>query len=137
MKMIYFIQQGEDGSIKIGHTDGKDAQKRLSELQTENPKKLHILATMKGDKTTEQNIYKRFISDRLYGGWFKPSPELMSFITFECTESLGYAFLKQSYSKIEKRLEALPKKYEKVISMQEVLIRELEHSVKTLKGKMR
>ncbi|NQT56480.1 MAG: GIY-YIG nuclease family protein [Desulfobacteraceae bacterium] len=78
--MIYFIQQGEDGPIKIGYTDDEDAQRRLSQLQTGTHHKLHILTTIEGNKLYETELHERFEGLKLSGEWFKPSETLLNYI---------------------------------------------------------
>ena len=77
--MIYFIQSGNDGPIKIGVTNG-DVEKRLRNLQLANPEPLRLLATMDGDSDTECELHKRFDLYRIRGEWFAPSAEVIGFI---------------------------------------------------------
>ena len=77
--MIYFIQQGESGPIKIGYTKGKIKQ-RIQSLQTGNPEPLKILATMRGTVKDEINLHKAFDAHRLFGEWFDPSKDIMEYI---------------------------------------------------------
>lgn len=76
--MIYFIQQGPHGPIKIGHTT--NAIRRLRNLQIGNPDPLHIVATTHGDPSLESKLHIRFQSLRIMGEWFKPGTELLEYI---------------------------------------------------------
>lgn len=66
--MIYFIQEGEDGPIKIG--SASDPQVRLGDLQVGNPTELRIVATRAGDARFERYLHRRFVLGRLRGEWF-------------------------------------------------------------------
>ena len=74
----YFIQSGDDGPIKIGFTSKEDPKERLRDLQTGNPAKLHLIATISGD--VERELHEQFKHDRISGEWFHASPELVNFI---------------------------------------------------------
>lgn len=75
---IYFIRMGEDGPIKIGRT--RDVQERLAGLQTANPYKLSILATIVAPTILELQIHAYFNEYRLEGEWFEPQPEVLEFV---------------------------------------------------------
>lgn len=66
--MIYFIQCGENGPIKIGMSD--DPYKRLEQLQTAHHEKLTLLWTT--INYSEQELHDVFNADRIRGEWFKP-----------------------------------------------------------------
>ena len=78
--IIYFIQMGESGPIKIGATTSIES--RLSGLQTGNPEKLRVLLTMDTVKMkeSEANLHSRFRYQRLEGEWFKPDDFLLESI---------------------------------------------------------
>lgn len=76
--VVYFIQQGEDGPIKIGFS--KNPEARLKQLQPSTPAPLRILRTIQGGRSREQSIHGRFQNDRLKGEWFRPTPELLEYI---------------------------------------------------------
>ncbi len=83
--MIYFIQEGNVGNIKIGYS--KNPEARLKDLQVGNSSKLEIIHTEQGDKTNEKEYHKMFIDDKVGGEWFKPKnilkKSLKSFYTHE------------------------------------------------------
>lgn len=73
--MIYFITDGT-GYTKIGSTS--DLDKRLTQLQTGNPKQLfvsRIITHIKGidDATVEHALHKHFSEYRAVGEWFLTS----------------------------------------------------------------
>ena len=77
--MIYFIQNGKQGPIKIGYTKG-DVEVRLSNLQSASPCKLYLLGTMVGDKAVESRLHKKFDVFNTAGEWFKPDRILIDYI---------------------------------------------------------
>lgn len=74
--MIYFIQAGENGPIKIGSSD--NPVERMAQLQTANAAKLKLLWTHTGDATREQKIHKLFRDEKIRGEWYNPSQKLMA-----------------------------------------------------------
>lgn len=77
--MIYFIQ-AENGHIKIGFTDGEDANVRLATLQTGSPVLLKLLGTIEGTVEHEKDLHRRFAAHRVHGEWFQAIPELLELI---------------------------------------------------------
>lgn len=68
--MIYFIKRlDSDGDIKIGYTERID--KRFSQLQVGNSKKLQLLFVMEGDINTEKHLHKIFKQYHIRGDWHK------------------------------------------------------------------
>lgn len=76
--MVYFIQAGETGPIKIGKAD--KPMKRIAELQTGNPHPLRLVGAIDGGVNEEQALHQRFTRLRLHGEWFEPSAELLEYI---------------------------------------------------------
>jgi hypothetical protein len=76
--MIYFIQQGKSGPIKIGESDRVSA--RLSALQTSNPVPLRCLGILTRASSTEKSLHTRFQQEHLSGEWFSPSKRLLKYI---------------------------------------------------------
>jgi hypothetical protein len=78
--ITYFIESGIKGPIKIGKTDSLKLRNRLRDLQTGSPNELKVLCTISGN--AERKLHERFKRSRLPGGeWFKPSLDLMNFIS--------------------------------------------------------
>ena len=77
--VIYFIQCGKNGPIKIGKTSRK-LSIRLSNMQTDCPYKLKCIWLYRGDEYTEETIHKKFKSEHIRGEWFHPSKQLLQFI---------------------------------------------------------
>ena len=76
--MIYFIQDGPDGAIKIGYSS--DPQRRLRELQTGAGRPLRILHTMYGTVEDERRLHRAYACLRQHGEWFTPGEDLRSYI---------------------------------------------------------
>jgi hypothetical protein len=74
--VVYFIQSGEAGPIKIGYTKALGA--RLSELRAFAPDALRVLAAVPGDHGFERHYHFTFEDDRTQGEWFAPSPRLLA-----------------------------------------------------------
>jgi len=72
--MVYFIQEGDSGPIKIGKT--VDPHGRLAQLQTGNPSSLHLLLAVRGGTKRERKLHERLGDYRLRddGEWFAPEP---------------------------------------------------------------
>ena len=68
--LIYLITDKE--YTKIGATS-YNVEKRLSELQTGNPKKLEVIGSyrVKNKLTTEKFLHKKFKEKNILGEWFK------------------------------------------------------------------
>ena len=79
--MIYFIQAGKDGPIKIGYSHSDNGVKsRLSALQTSNHSNLFLLKITKGNLDYEKRLHLMFDDSRLRGEWFSPTVDLLNFI---------------------------------------------------------
>lgn len=76
--VVYAIQQGIGGPIKIGLT--KSVETRLKSLQTANPFPLRLLGTIVGNDLTEAHLHQFFDEYRLVGEWFHPSKECLQLI---------------------------------------------------------
>jgi len=77
--MIYFIQAGKNGPIKIGYTE-TNVHERLKQLQTACPYELKLLWCIEGSQQEESNIHDRFGYEKVRGEWFHPSRLLLNFI---------------------------------------------------------
>lgn len=76
--MIYFIQESDDGDIKIGYSD--NPERRIRELQTGSPKQLNLLAVIEGEKSDETELHKLFKKLNTRGEWFSPDTEIFLYI---------------------------------------------------------
>lgn len=74
--MIYFIQEGLHGNIKIGRTSG-DPQKRVAQLQCGNPRKLRLIGTVSEEFNAEKDWHEAYGMHHIRGEWFCPSQCLL------------------------------------------------------------
>jgi len=76
--MIYFIQAGESGPIKIGASG--NLRVRRKGLQTSHYSYLKIIGVMPGSEKEEHELQNRFIRHNIRGEWFNPDSEILDFI---------------------------------------------------------
>ena len=72
MKYTYFIQEGDDGPIKIGSANNPD--ERLSQLQTASSRDLRLLLAT--TLVEERTLHAEFSEQRLKGEWFAPAARI-------------------------------------------------------------
>lgn len=77
IQVIYFIQEGTDGPIKIGRTTQGHIHVRLSQLQCGNPSPLRLLGYLPGDLGLERAMHSILARHRLQGEWFAAHPEVL------------------------------------------------------------
>lgn len=78
--VVYFIQSGIAGPIKIGYT-ATSVEKRVASLQTAHPEELRVLAIIVGGRDVEAGFHERFALFRKAGEWFEPHPEILAFLS--------------------------------------------------------
>lgn len=78
--MIYFIQDTEKFTIKIGHTEKDTPEARRRACQTGNSALLTILAAIPGEEKDEKALHDRFAKHRLMGEWFSPATEILALV---------------------------------------------------------
>lgn len=81
--VVYFVQDGLGGPIKIGRTDHLRA--RLNTLQSAHARKLIILGLLADWPGLEDQMHALFTKERMVGEWFSPSLELLKFISLNTT----------------------------------------------------
>ena len=81
-RMIYFVQNLENKTIKIGIS--VDPIARLKSLQNGNAHRLALLGAVRGDLKDERALHRRFKVSRLKGEWFRETPELLAAIAEVC-----------------------------------------------------
>ncbi|MCW1431424.1 GIY-YIG nuclease family protein [Novosphingobium sp. JCM 18896] len=74
--LVYFIQAGENGPIKIGTTT--NLRMRVKKLQQAQAEKLAVRALRKGGVATERKYHARFKAHHKRGEWFNPAPEILA-----------------------------------------------------------
>ena len=79
---VYFIQQGDDGPIKVGLS--WSPQSRLAHLQVANPSELRIIGQRRiteGDpRTIEGQIHDHLRPWHIRNEWFEASDEVLEFV---------------------------------------------------------
>ena len=75
--MIYFIQAGPDGPIKIGYTN-REVKWRMVTLQGTHYEELRLRAAVRGDTSMEQEFHRMFKALRIRGEWFRYEEPLVS-----------------------------------------------------------
>jgi hypothetical protein len=76
--VIYFIQCGPGGPIKIGNSVAP--RERLKALQHACPYELTLLACCDGFASRELWAQERFAPHHIRGEWYHPAPEIMRLI---------------------------------------------------------
>ena len=66
---VYFIQAGDDGSVKIGIS--ADPERRLELLQGAHYEELVLLAYRPGTLAMEKRLHSKFAAWRIRGEWFE------------------------------------------------------------------
>lgn len=75
-QLVYFIQSGEEGPIKIGIA--RDPESRLAALQTGHHEELRLLAITHGGADQEGAYHMQFAEHRIRGEWFEPHPDILA-----------------------------------------------------------
>lgn len=89
--MIYFIQAGKNGPIKIGYTEN-DIASRMAQLQTGCPYELKLLWKIHGNQEKEVEIHNDFEHERICGEWFRPSRMLLEYIEDDACNEWMFEF---------------------------------------------
>ncbi len=80
--VVYFVQAGESGPIKIGLSSWRSLWNRIVNLRNSNPEKLHLRRVVQGDRALEYALHGYFDHLRLRtdGEWFRCDEELAALI---------------------------------------------------------
>jgi hypothetical protein len=98
--MIYVIQRGDNGPIKIGLSE--NPERRLKQLQTGNGEPLRLIAVIEGNRRLEQEIHSTLHNHQGIGEWFMPDDRELAYIQrlmnieYEINEGKPYAVLHRS-----------------------------------------
>jgi hypothetical protein len=83
--LVYFVQAGEGGPIKIGFSN--HLKKRLENFEVCSPYELKVLYVLPGGSADEGDLHRRFAmfqivlpDGRVKKEWFQPADELLQFI---------------------------------------------------------
>ena len=91
---VYFIQNEDDGFIKVGYTE-RDVQLRLREWKHAIPHKLTLLGCIEASRSLESYLknvlfYPYMVlpdHDIEETEWFYPAPQVLDFIEVQCMTS--------------------------------------------------
>lgn len=75
---IYFVQRLTGGPIKIGFA--VEPERRVKALATGSSEPLVFLGQLPGNRATERKIHEQFAHLREHGEWFRPGPDLTTFV---------------------------------------------------------
>lgn len=76
--MIYFIQSGEAGRIKIGHSTSVES--RLRSIQCASPQPVRLLAQAEGGPDFERIVHRILEKHRVHMEWFEPHQDVFDVI---------------------------------------------------------
>jgi len=79
--MIYFIQAGKNGPIKIGSSDNPKG--RMANLQVANAAMLKLLWIYDGDRWNEPDIHEKLRHENIRGEWYRPGKSIFEFMDEE------------------------------------------------------
>ena len=93
--MIYFIQAGDSGPIKIGRAGSIPT--RIASLQVGNPAELKLLGVL----PEEKDLHYDFADLALRGEWFSPGDRLLQFIKRYALNEVpvGWHDIRQAYER--------------------------------------
>jgi hypothetical protein len=77
--LLYFIQSGDDGPIKIGLS--KNIRARLNQLQTSHHESLSVIGICRGGYFEERHLHKTFAAFHMKGEWFVPDIKILEYIS--------------------------------------------------------
>lgn len=83
MSVVYFLQSGEGGPIKIGHTTC-NVYSRVTALQQASPYELRWIGYFPGIRADETAAHRKLAKSNLRNEWFHPTPEVLAFIKEKC-----------------------------------------------------
>lgn len=77
---IYFMQEGDDGLIKIGFVRKPESvARRRAGIQFGVKRPMNVIGLMDGLRSKEKAVHARFEEFRENGEWFKPARPIMDF----------------------------------------------------------
>lgn len=74
---VYFVQAGDNGPVKIGHSRG-DIETRIQGMQIHNHEELRLLGVRPGTMSLEKRIHRTLAAHHLRGEWYRPRPEVLA-----------------------------------------------------------
>lgn len=77
--VIYFLQAGDDGPIKIGYTSRRSEIRRQC-CQTYNSEPIRLLAEAGGERDLEDRLHDYLEKYRIRGEWFENCPQVQEIV---------------------------------------------------------
>jgi hypothetical protein len=78
--VVYVLQAGAWGPVKIGSSTTRGLRSRISSIQTGNPERVKLLRTYIGGRELERKLHERFRDCRMAGEWFALTDELRDLV---------------------------------------------------------
>lgn len=84
--MLYFLQAGRNGPVKIGYSrDAATLKRRMAALSSGLPYEPKLLGVIEGaGRQAEQELHAQFSATRMRGEWFSPDAKLLEYICSHC-----------------------------------------------------
>lgn len=100
--MVYFIESGQGGPVKIGYTaTNRSIAARVRSLQGGNPEQLYVVATvLDAGPRTEKRVHRRLAASRLRGEWFRRTDEVDALVDYLDAGGDLYAWLREDAVKV-------------------------------------
>jgi hypothetical protein len=89
VSVVYFVQAGASGPIKIGMA--ADLAQRITILQCGSPEPLVALATAPGGWEEERQLHRRLAAHRHSREWFKPTQAVLDVVAEAKAGTLQFA----------------------------------------------
>lgn len=83
--MIYFLQKGKNGPIKIGRSN--NVKRRVKQLQSGSAEPLNLIMTLPESEYVESELHDRFSEDQIRGEWFE-SRSAVEHFAYLCKERI-------------------------------------------------
>jgi len=77
--VVYFLQAGSEGFIKIGFTSGRSKNRQRC-CQTYHHETIDLLVETPGTIQDETALHRMFDKYNVRGEWFRPVPEILDVI---------------------------------------------------------
>jgi hypothetical protein len=104
--LIYFIQAGENGPIKIGRSN--NPEDRLSQLQTANYNDLVLLWKYDEEEDyAESDLHDYYKEEKIRGEWFRPTENILDFIKNHAVNVYDIKMLNGGYVNVAERKEEI------------------------------
>lgn len=72
MNVVYLIQAGDNGPIRLGTTTDRGLRRHIAALQKGNAEQLAVLDLFDGDERLERRLHVTFTDQHVRGDWYSP-----------------------------------------------------------------